>query len=40
MTIEYAVKGIVRAALEAFCLNVFLPLWHLAASGLKKEEKA
>ena len=40
MPIEYAAKGIVRAALEAFCLNIFLPLWYLAATGLKKEEKA
>ena len=40
MKIEYAVKGIVRAALEAFCLNIFLPLWYLAVLGLKREEKA
>ena len=40
MTIEYALKGFVRAVVEAFCLNIFLPLWYLAVLGLKKEEKA
>lgn len=40
MKIEYAVKGLVRAALEAFCLNVFLPLWYLGVLALKREEKA
>ena len=40
MSIEYALKGIVRAALEAFYLNVFLPLWYLAVLGIKWEGKA
>lgn len=32
-----AAKGIFRAALEGFCLNVFLPLWFLV---LKREGRA
>lgn len=28
MTIEYAVKGIIRAFGESFCFYVLLPLWY------------
>lgn len=28
--IEYVAKGIIRAAGQAFCMNILLPLWYVS----------